>query len=159
MIFDVVLFRQVSISLHSLSSPLFRFLQSLLNSLVSCFCIRLLLLYTASSSNPSSHHRAQEHLWLPRLFPMPFLPTYLISCICHDCIVVSNHAVYVYVIIPRIDEWPLSHLSLLGMCLPHLSLLTSQGQTSVLTGLDIWFSSDELEMPSSPSHDHFLCLL
>ena len=29
----------------------------------------------------------------------------------------------------------LSHLLLLGMCLPHLGFLTAQGQTSALTGL------------------------
>ena len=36
-------------------------------------------------------------------------------------------------------------LLLLGMCLPHLDFLTSQDQTSMLTGLAFWPSSDELE--------------
>ena len=63
-------------------------------------------------------------------------------------------------VIRQFDEsCKISHLLLLGMSLPHLGFVTSQGQTSVLTGLAFSPSSDELERSLSPGHGHFLCLL
>ena len=47
-----------------------------------------------------------------------------------------------------------ANFSLIGMCLPHLGFLSSQGQTLAFS-----ISSDELERSSPPDHSHFLCLL
>ena len=80
---------------------------------------------------------------------------------------VSVTAVLEVVIIPsmfmssslRLISGDISHLLMLGICLPHLGFLTSQGQISVWIELAFWASLDELERSSSPSHGHFLCLL
>ena len=65
------------------------------------------------------------------------IPSQVSGCVSHCCIIGGSHAVYIYVIIPQVDEWYKNFppILLLGMCLPHLGFLASQGQTSILTGL------------------------
>ena len=41
----------------------------------------------------------------PGFFSETILPKYLTGCVSHCCIVGGNHAIYVYVIIPQVDEW------------------------------------------------------
>ena len=97
----------------------------------------------------------------PGLSTTTFLPMYLTGgCISHCCIAGGKHAIYVYVIIPQANDWcKCLTYCCLKCVLPHLGCFTSQSQTSVLTGLAFWFSSDKLERASSPSHHHFLCQL
>ena len=84
-------------------SVVFRFLQSLLNHffslsvlLRSFFFIPPLFSLFSSVGNISGY---------PGLFSATFLPKYLTGCVSHCCIVGGNHVVYVYVIIPQVDEW------------------------------------------------------